>query len=241
MSRDTLYTSQSAAIGSFEFNDAVASVFPDMLRRSIPGYAQTIEAINGLARRAVQPGSTCYDLGCSLGAATLAMRHGIAVPDCRIVAVDNAPAMIEHCRNIVEADNAATPVEVVEADLRETPIDNASMVVLNYTLQFIPAAERNELIGRIARGMRDNGVLVLSEKVTHEDPEFDALLIDLHHDFKRQNAYSELEIARKRAAIENVLIPDTVATHLERLQNAGFRRAGVWLRWFNFVSFVAVR
>ena len=168
MSRDTLYANEKAASGSFEFNDAVAGVFPDMLRRSIPGYAQTIEAISGLARRVVQPGSTCYDLGCSLGAATLAMR-------------------------------------------------------------------------RIASGMRSEGVLVLSEKVTHDDPKFDALLSDLHHDFKRQNAYSDLEIARKRAAIENVLIPDTVATHLARLQNAGFRYAGVWLRWFNFVSFVAVR
>ena len=241
MSQDTLYASGKAATGSFEFNAAVASVFPDMLQRSIPGYAQTIEAISALARRRVQPGSRCYDLGCSLGAATLAMRHGIKVPDCRIIAVDSAPAMVERCRTIVEADDAATPVDVVEADIREIAVHDASMVVMNYTLQFIPAAERRAVINGIASGMRNGGILVLSEKITHEDPFFDELLVDLHHDFKRHNAYSELEIAQKRAAIENILIPDAVATHMDRLRQAGFAHVGVWLRWFNFVSFVAIR
>ena len=241
MSRDTIYASGQSASGSFEFNDAVADVFPDMLRRSIPGYAQTIEAIGGLARRAVQPGSRCYDLGCSLGAATLAMRHNIDAGDCRIIAVDNADAMVRRCQQIIDADQATIPVDVIAADIRDVVIEDASMVVMNYTLQFLPVDERATLIGRIADGLRSDGVLVLSEKVTHEEPEFDQLLMDLHHDFKRQNAYSEMEIAGKRAAIENVLIPDSVDTHIRRLRDAGFRQAGVWLRWFNFVSLVAVR
>ena len=195
----------------------------------------------GLARRAIQPGSHCYDLGCSLGAATLAMRHNVAVDGCRIIGVDNAAAMVSRCREIVAADSAPTPVEILHADIRDVPVADASMVVMNYTLQFLPPAERTSLIRRIANGTRQGGVFVLSEKVVHDDPEFDQLLIDLHHDFKRQNAYSEMEIARKRAAIENVLIPDSVATHESRLLDAGFRTAGVWLRWFNFVSILAVR
>jgi tRNA (cmo5U34)-methyltransferase len=241
MAKDTIYAADPAKSGSFEFNEAVASVFPDMLRRSIPGYAETIKAIGGLARRSIQPGSHCYDLGCSLGAATLAMRRNVTVEGCRIIGVDNAAAMVKRCQEIVAADSAPTPVDILHADIRDVPVVDASMVVMNYTLQFLPPAERGSLVKRIAEGMREGGVFVLSEKVVHDDPEFDRLLVDLHHDFKRQNAYSEMEIARKRAAIENVLIPDSVMTHTSRLRDAGFRTAGVWLRWFNFVSILAVR
>lgn len=241
MTRDNIYNDSDSRTGAFTFNEAVARVFPDMLQRSIPGYAQTIEAIGMLARRHVQPDSRCYDLGCSLGAATLAMRHNIAVDGCQIIAVDNAKAMVERCRKIVAADDATTPVDVIESDLQNLAIEDASMVVMNYTLQFLDPSERTAAIERIAGGMRTNGVFVLSEKVIDSDPQFDELLVDLHHDFKRKNAYSELEIARKRAAIENVLIPESVANHIERLKGAGFQKAGVWLRWFNFVSLLAIR
>lgn len=241
MSRDDIYATGELAAGPFEFSESVARVFPDMLRRSIPGYGQTLDAIGMLARRHVQPGSRCYDLGCSLGAATLAIRHGIEADGCRIVAVDSAPAMVARCRQIVAEDDGEVPVEVVEADLRDVTIEDASLVVLNYTLQFLPPAERDGAIKGIADGLRPGGVLVLSEKVVHEDPAFDSALNELHLDFKRRNAYSEMEIAAKRSALENVLIPDTVATHLARLETAGFARAGVWLRWFNFVSLLAIR
>jgi len=241
MTRDYIYATGEEPPGPFEFNAAVARVFPDMLERSIPGYGQTIEAIGMLARRQVRPGSRCYDLGCSLGAATLAMRHGIEVEGCRIVAVDNAPAMIARCREIVAADDAPVPVDVIEADVREVGIEDASLAVMNYTLQFLPPAERAAVLHRIAGGLRPGGVFVLSEKVVHEDPAIEQALVDLHHDFKRQNAYSEMEIAAKRQAIENVLIPETVPAHLERLADAGCRHAGVWLRWCNFVSLVARR
>jgi tRNA (cmo5U34)-methyltransferase len=239
--KDRIYEHHDAGPGSFEFNSAVADVFPDMLRRSIPGYDASLTAIEALARRHVTAGSRCYDLGCSLGAATLAMRHGIVAGDCEIVAADLAPAMVERCREIVAADDGATPVAVVERDVREVPIDNASMVVMNYTLQFIDRADRSDLVRRIAAGMTPGGVFVLSEKVAHEDPAIDALLVELHHDFKRANAYSDLEIARKRAAIENVLVPESTETHIARLRDAGFRHCDVWMKHLNFVSFVAIR
>jgi tRNA (cmo5U34)-methyltransferase len=241
MSRDDLYSRQAAAGGAFEFNEAVAQVFPDMLRRSIPGYAESIAAIGSLARRYVQPDSLCFDLGASLGAATLAMRHHIGVSGCRIIAVDNSAAMVRRCRAVIDEDAGIVPVDIIEADIRDVPIENASMVVMNYTLQFLPPGERADTMRRIREGMRDGGVFVLSEKVVHDDPAIEELLVELHHEHKRRNAYSELEISRKRAALENVLVPDTVATHAERLVSAGFSHAGVWLRWFNFVSLVAIR
>jgi tRNA (cmo5U34)-methyltransferase len=244
MTTDNIYQ-QETDEKPFRFNEDVARVFPDMLRRSIPGYAATIEAIGSLAARYVQQDTRCYDLGCSLGAATLAMRQGIDRSGCRIVAVDTAPAMTERCRELIAEDDRQfspeTKVEILEADIRDIEISNASMVVLNYTLQFLAMDDRSALMRSIYDGMNDGGLLVLSEKVVDENSEMEQLLVDLHHEHKRRNDYSAMEVARKRAAIENVLVPETVAAHRERLDNAGFSRSAVWLRYFNFVSIIALK
>ena len=242
MTDDKIYQTEDGS-EPFRFNEGVARVFPDMLKRSIPGYAASIEAIGSLAARYVRPGSNCYDLGCSLGAATLAMRQGIDEPACRIVAVDQAPAMIRRCREMVAEDDRQhgreTQVDLVEDDICNIEITNASMVVLNYTLQFVDPDDRDRLLEHIHDGLNPGGVLVLSEKVVDEDADMEALLVELHHEHKRRNHYSELEIARKRSALENVLIPETVAEHRARLKRAGFRQSAVWLRYFNFVSIIA--
>ena len=241
MSQDRIFAEMAAEAGSFEFNDDVAEVFPDMLRRSIPGYAASIRAIGTLASHYVQPGSRCYDLGCSLGAATLAMQQNISVPGCQIIAVDLAPAMIQRCREIIAASDSDVDVLIVEDDVRQITIEQASMVVMNYTLQFLSLEERDAMIGNIFDGLNDGGILVLSEKVLDEDDEVEKLLVAMHHEFKRQNAYSDLEISRKRTALESVLIPETISMHRTRLENAGFRHVGIWLRQFNFVSIIATK
>ena len=243
MNKDKIYATPGDGDRPFRFNQAVADVFPDMLQRSIPGYTASIEAIGSLAARYVTEGSVCYDLGCSLGAATLAMRDGIKSPGCKIVAIDNAPAMVERCREIVAtgAGDQATPVEVRQADIQDTDISNASMVVMNYTLQFLDVAARTEIIARIFDSLLPGGLFLLSEKVVDEDPHMEELLVDLHHEHKRRNDYSQLEISRKRAALENVLIPEPVTVHRDRLAAAGFAHSAVWLRYFNFVSIVAIK
>jgi tRNA (cmo5U34)-methyltransferase len=245
MGEDQIYANDETADEPFRFNAAVARVFPDMLQRSIPGYAASLEAIGSLAARYVRAGTNCYDLGCSLGAATLAMRQGIQAPDCRIIAVDNAPAMVERCEKIIARDDEAsgtkTPVDILLGDIRDVAIANATMAVMNYTLQFLDLAGRDALVQRIFDGLQPGGLFLLSEKVVDPDPHMEDLLIDLHHEHKRRNAYSELEISRKRAALENVLVPETVAAHRQRLSQAGFAHSGVWLRYFNFVSIVAIK
>ena len=193
----------------------------------------------------MREGTNCYDLGCSLGAATLAMRQGIRSPGVNIIAVDNSAPMIERCRQIIaeeESRNApGTTVDLVHGDILDTKFENASMVVLNYTLQFLAEDKRDALIKRIYDGLVDGGVLVLSEKVLDEDEHMEEVLVDLHHEHKRRNDYSALEVARKRAALENVLVPETVTAHKTRLRNAGFSSSAVWLRYFNFVSIIAIR
>lgn len=242
-SKDEIFASRGSGSEPFEFNDAVAEVFPDMLRRSIPGYAESIRAIGSLAAAFVRADTRCYDLGCSLGAASLAIQRNVSEPGCHIVAVDNAAAMVKRCREAIASESLpqGPEVTVVEADIRAIEIVQASMVVMNYTLQFLPVAYRAAMLQNIHAGMIDGGIFLLSEKVVDPDESIEALLVELHHDYKRRNAYSEMEISRKRAALENVLIPDSLDTHFGRLAEAGFRHAGVWLRHFNFVSLVAVK
>ncbi|MGL6312562.1 carboxy-S-adenosyl-L-methionine synthase CmoA [Vibrio sp. WXL103] len=239
--KDTIFSAPIDKIGDFTFDERVVEVFPDMIQRSVPGYSNIISAIGMLAERFVKPNTRVYDLGCSLGAATLSMRRHIHQEDCEIIAVDNSPAMVERCKLHVNAYRSDTPVEVVEADIREIEISNASVVVLNFTLQFLSPEDRFALLAKIHKGLRPGGILIVSEKFVFEDTVSNELLIDLHHDFKRANGYSELEISQKRSAIENVMRPDSVAMHKQRFEQIGYSSFEVWFQCFNFGSMFAIK
>ncbi|MHA7880305.1 MAG: carboxy-S-adenosyl-L-methionine synthase CmoA [Saccharospirillum sp.] len=239
--KDTLYADARPKVADFRFDEQVAQVFPDMIKRSVPGYSHIIATIGILAERYAQPNSTLYDLGCSLGAASLAMRHRVRAPGVRIMAVDNSQQMLERARDFIEAEESPIPIEMRCADITTLPIEQASFVVLNFTLQFIPLAERQQTLERIHGGMLPGSALVLSEKLQFEDSEQNRLLRDLHHDFKRANGYSDLEISQKRQAIENVLIPETASSHLNRLTSVGFSQVSQWFQSFNFASFIAIK
>lgn len=239
--KDSLFADPLRAPGPFRFDGDVVKVFPDMIRRSVPGY-ETVIAMSGLlARHYAQPGSTLYDLGCSLGASTLSMRRQVEGIDCRIVGVDNSPAMISRCRELIAADSGSVPVELIEEDIMRVALQDASMVVLNYTLQFLSIEQRLPLLARIAGALRPGGILVLSEKLRFADTAQDQLNIAMHHDFKRAHGYSDMEIAGKRDSLENVLITETLDVHRKRLREAGFHSAEVWFQCFNFASLIALR
>lgn len=238
--RDRIFTREGAEPGSFQFDKAVARVFPDMIRRSVPGYTTIIPMIGVITSRFVQPSSNLYDLGCSLGASTLAMRHGVNQANCQLIAVDNSPAMIERCEHHIGLDDSPVPVNLRCEDLLQTSIDNASVVTLNFTLQFIPVDLRPALLQRIRKGLRPGGALVLSEKIRFEDEQEQEWQGLLHHDFKRAHGYSDLEISQKRTALEQVLVPETLEQHRNRLLDAGFAQVLLWYQCFNFISLVAI-
>ncbi|MBI6216352.1 carboxy-S-adenosyl-L-methionine synthase CmoA [Proteus sp. DFP240708] len=239
--QDSLFATPIANLGDWRFDEKVAEVFPDMIKRSIPGYSNIISMIGMLAGRFVTPNSQVYDLGCSLGAATLSMRRNIDAAGCKIIGVDNSPAMVERCQRHIDAYKADTPVDIIEGDILDIEINNASMVVLNFTLQFLAPNDRQILLNRIYQGLNPGGVLVLSEKFSFEDKEIGELLFNMHHDFKRANGYSELEISQKRSMLENVMLTDSVETHKARLHNAGFPHTEVWFQCFNFGSLLAIK
>ncbi|MGQ4276381.1 carboxy-S-adenosyl-L-methionine synthase CmoA [Pseudidiomarina sp. E22-M8] len=240
--KDAIFAEPLTQVSDFVFDQKVVEVFPDMINRSVPGYQSILHGIGQLTQRFAQPHSKVYDLGCSLGAATLVMRQNLAgIADLQIVAADNSVAMVERCRLHLEGFRSDIPAEVVCADVRELDIDNASVVTMNFTLQFIPQDQRQSVLQRIYDGLKPGGVLLLSEKFKSENADLNEVLVDLHHEFKRANGYSELEISQKRAAIENVMRVDSLATHQQRLHDVGFTAVQVWFQCYNFTALIAVK
>ncbi|MEI6894199.1 MAG: carboxy-S-adenosyl-L-methionine synthase CmoA [Colwellia sp.] len=238
---DLIYSQAHKQVKNFTFDAQVVEVFPDMISRSVPGYNTIIDTIGRLSQQFVQEKSNIYDLGCSLGAATLAMRKGITANHCKIIGVDNSIEMVKRCKMHVDAFKGKTPVDIIEDNIQDIVIENASMVVLNFTLQFIEKSQRQALLNKIAKGLKPGGLLVLSEKISSNDEAIDEVLIELHHSFKRDNGYSELEVAQKRSALEKIMLTDTVEVHKERLSQAGFKHASLWFQCFNFTSFIAIK
>lgn len=238
---DLIYSAKQSNVKDFAFDEQVVEVFPDMISRSVPGYTTIINTIGRLSETYVTDNTKVYDLGCSLGAATLAMKKSITAANCQIIGVDNSSAMVERCKMHVNAFKGNTPVEIIEDNIQNITIENASMVVLNFTLQFLEPSDRKALLAKIYEGLLPSGILVLSEKLSGSTDTINNLLIDLHHDFKRANGYSELEVAQKRTALENVMRTDSLITHTERLNDIGFEHISPWFQCFNFFSLVAIK
>jgi tRNA (cmo5U34)-methyltransferase len=239
--RDRLFEQQPEGMSDFVFDDRVVRVFPDMINRSVPGYGLILPMLGVLARNRVQPGSQVYDLGCSLGAVSLVIRDAVKAADVRIIAVDNSAEMLKRFGQQLEQKEGRPQIELRLDDISTTPISNASLSVLNFTLQFIARDQRQALLNRIANATLPGGALVLSEKIRFSDEHEQALQTDWHHDFKRAQGYSDLEIARKRDALERVMVPDTEEEHFARLQAAGWGKVVRWFQCFNFASYLAIR
>jgi tRNA (cmo5U34)-methyltransferase len=241
---DRLFAQPLAQVPDFVFNEDVVRVFPDMIKRSVPGYPAIVENLGVLAARFAQDGTCLYDLGASLGAVTQALRRHVRREGCQVVAVDNSPAMVQRCQEYLAAQDSMfqelLPVQVLEADILGFEFQPASVVALNFTLQFIPPDQRLGLLARIHQALVPGGALLLSEKLRFEDAQAHALLTELHVDFKRANGYSDLEIAQKRSAIEHVMKPDSFEDHRDRLLAAGFSKVVPWFQCLNFASMIAL-
>ncbi|MDH3256299.1 MAG: carboxy-S-adenosyl-L-methionine synthase CmoA [Nitrospinota bacterium] len=238
--KDTLFK-KSSAPGKFEFNEPVARVFDDMLERSVPFYKECQQMVIDLARHFAQKGSAVYDLGCSTG--TL-LRHLVkAIPPTqkiRFVGLDNSAAMLKKAR--VKLKGYLKRCELMEADLEDGfKLHDASVVIMNYTLQFIPPKRRAAMLKKIYKGLRPGGGLILIEKVRGETDGLNNLFVEQYHTYKQDQGYSKLEIAKKREALENVLVPLKPGKNRDLLAAAGFSQVDIFFKWFNFAGFLAVK
>lgn len=236
--KDEVFARPLSDIKAFEFNDSVTRVFRDMISRSVPGYELLLRLIGLYANVFVRDNTRVYDLGCSLGEVSLLINEQTDADNISIVAVDNSPSMIKKCQT---STPPMSNIDWICEDIQRVHIENASMVVLNLTLQFIHPGQRQALLDSIFNGLNPGGILVLSEKIEMDEKLADKRMIQLHQAFKKMQGYSELEISQKRTALENVLVPDMESDLRHRLKQAGFSEVYQCFRCFNFVSCLAIK
>ena len=238
--RDTLFN-RATPSGPFEFNESVANVFEDMLERSVPMYQECQSLAVHWCAQFAKANSSVYDLGCSTG--TLLLKLAKSVDKNKGIAlfgIDNSQAMLEKSRKTFR--ESPIPCEFIEADLNQgLSIQNASVVVMNYTLQFVLPENRVLLLKNIYEGLLPGGSLVLIEKIKSGIPALDRTFIEFHHQFKRDQGYSNLEISKKREALENVLIPWTMEENRNLIKKVGFPTVDLFFKWNNFAGFIALR
>lgn len=238
--KDTVYR-EPRPVADFEFDEAVASVFDDMLNRSVPFYQEIQRMIAEMATDFATEGSNIYDLGCSTGNTLLSLGAAVG-KTVKLIGVDYSEDMLKRCRDNLADHGFEHAHELICADLNQgMHIEGASMVTMVLTMQFIRPLYRDTLTTSILQGLNDNGCLILVEKVLGEDSVFNRLFIKYYYDLKKKRGYSELEIAQKREALENVLVPYRLMENREMLLRAGFRCCDVFFKWYNFCGMVALK
>lgn len=244
MSRDEIFTSDKDRSSDFIFDDQVAAVFDDMLNRSVPLYQEQQKLITEIARRFWIPDTPVVDMGCSLGT-TLLNIAGQLNDVVHFIGYDNSQPMLDKARANIEKANEADRIELRIADLNssldDVDLQNASVVTICWTLQFIRPLQRDRLIKKIYDSMAVGGVLIITEKVLTNDSNMNRFFIDFYYDYKRRNGYSEDEINKKREALENILIPYRVDENFELFRRNGFQIVETFFQWYNFAGFLCVK
>ncbi len=241
MFKDKVFSNKLTTITPFRFSEKVARVFDDMLVRSVPLYGETLKQQVRISHHYYKPGTNIFDLGCSHG------NFGILLSDCfgstpfRLIGVDSSMPMIQRYKKRLHAHPGSTCIDLVCGHIEDIHITNASIVVINLTLQFLDPEKRDQLVQSVYDGLNKGGVMLLTEKTVHPDQDLNKLEQETYFQFKRENGYTNLEISQKRDALEKVLIPESVAEHEQRIKKAGFSSFNLWLKWFNFASMMAVK
>ncbi len=241
MKTDQVFKNKIEKSSDFKFDAAVVNVFDDMVVRSVPFYLEFQRMITEIARDYSKPGTALYDLGCSTGTTMLSI-NTVLDDSVKFVGVDNSTQMLESCRNNFNKMGVTRPFELLEADLnKHVDISNASVVVLCLTLQFVRPINRSKLLQQIHNQLNPGGCIILVEKVLGESTEFNRQFIKYYYDMKRRNNYDDMEIAQKREALENVLIPYKPSENIQQLLDAGFHSCETFFKWHNFAGFVALK
>lgn len=222
----------------FEFDEDVASVFDDMLNRSVPFYKQMLQLTTTFANGYLENKHRVYDLGCST-AATLIELANMSQKDLKLIGIDNSKAMIKRAKKKSKA--YGHKIKFINDDIFNVPLKPSKVIISNYTLQFIRPIQREKLVKKIYNSLEDGGVFIFSEKVLSDNKYLNKKYIDCYYDFKKKQGYSEFEISQKREALENVLIPYTYEENKKMIQDCGFKDFDCLFKWVNFATFIAIK
>lgn len=244
MPKDTVYQKNLLQVKAFQFDHTVARVFDDMVSRSVPIYHEVHGLLFDLLERRYKQGSDIYDLGCSTGTTLLAAERFLKKKKLKrgqLVGIDNSPAMLEQCQKKWKKAKLQKATTVL-ASLEDYKFPSKpGLVIMNYTLQFIPPKKRPALLRKVAQALPSKGMFILAEKIRSDDQLIEELITQLYYDFKKRRGYSELEIAQKREALEKVLLPTTPELQVKALKKAGFKHAEMVFRWYNFALYLGIK
>ena len=241
MGKDEVFKGEIEKASDFKFGANVANVFDDMVNRSVPFYGEMQRMIAELSADHAKQGTDVYDLGCSTGTTLIGM-DTMVNQNIRFIGVDDSQEMLDKCKSKLIEMGFSRDYELRCADLSQgVKVENASVVVLCLTLQFVRPIYRELLVKNIYDGLLPGGALILVEKILAEESRFNRDFINYYYNYKRRNNYSELEISQKREALENVLIPYKLSEDISLLRDRGFAHCEVFFKWYNFAGIIAVK
>jgi len=220
----------------FEFDESVATVFDDMISRSVPYYETVQNLMVDLILSSAKEETKILDLGSSTGKFLLDIARKSTLK-MKFVGMDNSIAMLKIANQKAMAYGA--DIEFRYGDILLDRFEDSNIIIANYTLQFIRPLQRVALVQKIYDALPQDGVFYFCEKVVFEDKKLDKELIDIYYKYKKSQGYSEYEIAQKREALENVLIPFTIKENRDMCLKVGFKSVETLFQWANFVTFVA--
>jgi tRNA (cmo5U34)-methyltransferase len=242
--RDQIFLNSEMGVGAFEFSAEVAEVFDDMLERSIPFYLEQQALIRGLCKHLWIPGTTLYDLGCSTATSLIGLSRELG-DSARLVGYDNSRPMLDRARKKVVENDLHARIDLRFGDLNgqlsNISLEGAGVVITCWTLQFIRPAKRDSVVRWIYDGLPDDGALIVTEKLLTNSGHVNGCFVDLYHEFKRQHGYADSEIARKREALQNVLVPYRLDENVELFRRNGFELVETFFQWLNFAAFLCVK
>ena len=240
MKTDHYFQDFRPEVRPFTFDEEVADCFDDMVSRSVPYYHEIHRILLDILPYQVRDGDVIYDLGCSTGTTLKVLSKGLESLDVKLVGLDQSPPMIAKAKE--KCSSCHHGPDFYCQDVLTFPLEECGLVIMNYTLQFVPRHQRAELVQRIHQSLRPGGMFVLTEKIESPDRGVQNLQTNLYWDFKRRNGYSELEIAQKRDALEDVLVPLSPTDQMELLSESGFGpQVDMIFRWYNFACFVGIK
>ncbi|MGN8382407.1 carboxy-S-adenosyl-L-methionine synthase CmoA [Helicobacter pylori] len=243
--KDTLFN--QSLNKRFCFDEKIAHVFDDMLERSIPYYHEMLnlgayfiaqnlkENIYPKSLPKPLPKPLIYDLGCSTGNFFIALNQQIQ-QDIELIGIDSSMPMLKKAQEKLKDFNN---VRFECMDFLEVEFREASAFSLLFVLQFVRPMQREVLLKKIYNSLALNGVLLVGEKIMSEDRILDKQMIELYYLYKQNQGYSHNEIAFKREALENVLVPYSLKENIALLESVGFKHVEAVFKWVNFTLLVA--
>lgn len=240
MSRDNIFKTDHPP-AEFAFDSRVAEVFDDMLNRSIPCYRQVIDMSISLLNRFCRNGDIIYDLGCSTGITLIEIARKLALQDLNFIGIDSSQAMVDKARLKLEMFSSSYDISCHRQNIAEVELKQCGAVLINYTLQFLTPDTRAVLLKKVYQALRPGGILILTEKITSPHSDIKKNYEDIYLEFKKEQGYSDTEIARKRKALENVLIPFTIRDNVLIMEKSGFTHVESFFQWFNFAAFLGLK